>query len=122
MHLPRTCLRLPGLFGRWVLLWFVLSLGAAAASPIVHPQAVELVCAASGAVKAVVQTDDGVQELGAAHAECPLCLPTGAPPPAAAAPAFGFPLPLGRGVQPIPSRLAAAGAAPLDARGPPAAA
>ncbi|MDH6591545.1 hypothetical protein M2165_001434 [Variovorax sp. TBS-050B] len=121
MHLPRNHTRLPGLFGRWVLLWFVLSIGAAAASPIVHPQAVELVCASAGAVKVVVQTDDGLEELGASHLDCPLCLLTGAPPPAPAASSFEHPLPTGRVARPIPAvHFATASAAPLPARGPPA--
>lgn len=120
MQLQRNRFRLVGLFGRWVLLWFVLSLGAAVASPIVHPQAVELVCSTAGAVKAVVQTDEGAQELGASHADCPLCLPTGAPP-AAEGRAVDLPLPQGRLARAIPARLPAPGAAPLEARGPPAA-
>lgn len=106
--------------GRLVLLWFVLSLGVAVAAPVVHPQAMELVCSSAGAVKVIVKTDDGVRELGASHADCPLCVLTGAPPPPAAAARFDVPLPLGRAVQPIPAaRLAAATAAPLPARGPP---
>lgn len=106
--------------GRLVLLWFVLSLGVAVAAPIVHPQSMELVCSSAGAVKVVVQTDDGAQELGASQADCPLCVLTGAPPPPA--PLAGVPSvqPLGHAVQPIPAaRLAAATAAPLPARGPP---
>jgi hypothetical protein len=120
MHLLRNHPRFLGLVGRWVLLWFVLSLGAATASPLVHPQAVELVCSSAGSVKAVVHTEDGVQEMGASHLDCPLCVLTGAPPPSPAAAGFDLPLPLGRVVQPIPAaRLAAATAAPLPARGPP---
>lgn len=110
----------PHRLGRLVLLWLVLSLGAAIASPVVHPQAMELVCSTSGTVKLIVQTDDGAQELGASHLDCPLCLPaTGAPPlPAVALPA---PLPLGQALQPIPAaHVAIAAAAPLPARGPPA--
>jgi hypothetical protein len=120
MQLLRNRHRFLGLSGRWVLLWFVLSLGAAAASPIVHPQAVELVCASGGAVKAVVQTDDGVQELGASHLDCPLCVLTGAPPPSAVAQALVSPLPPDRARRLAPSHTAAASAAPLPARGPPA--
>jgi len=121
MHLLRNHPRFLGLVGRWALLWFMLSLGVAVASPIVHPQAMELVCSSAGSIKAVVQTDDGVQEVGASHTDCPLCLLTGAPPPSPAAAAFDLPLPLGRVLQPIPAaRLAAATAAPLPARGPPA--
>jgi len=103
----------------FVLMWFVLSLGVAVASPVVHPQAVELVCSASGAVKVVVQTDDGAQEMGASHLDCPLCVLTGAPPPTAAV-ALPAVQPLALAVQSIPAaRIAAATAAPLPARGPP---
>lgn len=120
MHLMRNHPRFLGLVGRWVLLWFVLSLGVAVASPIVHPQAVELVCSSVGSVKVVVHTEDGVQEMGASHMDCPLCVLTGAPPPSADPASFDLPLPLGRVVQSIPAaRLAAATAAPLPARGPP---
>ncbi|GAA4357333.1 hypothetical protein GCM10023165_51140 [Variovorax defluvii] len=115
-----SCLRHAHHLGRLVLLWFVLSLGAAIASPVVNPQALELVCSSAGAIKVVVQTDDGVQEIGASHLDCPLCLLTGAPPPAVRQ-ALPHPLPLGHAVQPIPAaRIAAATAAPLPARGPPA--
>jgi len=121
MRLLRNHPRFLGLVGRWVLLWFALSIGAAVASPIVHPQAIELVCSSAGSIKAVVHTEDGVQEMGASHMDCPLCVLTGAPPPSPSAAVFDLPLPLGRVVQSIPAaRLAAATAAPLPARGPPA--
>ena len=117
---PRASLRRPGAsLIRWVLLWFALSLGAAIASPVVHPQAMELVCSATGSVKAVVHTDDGAQELGAGHMDCPLCVLAGAPP-ATPTVRLPTPLPLAHAVQPIPSaRIAAATAAPMPARGPP---
>ena len=67
---------------RLVLVWLMLALGAAAASPLVHPQVIELVCGAGGQIKAVVHTDDGAVELGAAHPDCALCLAASAPPPA----------------------------------------
>jgi hypothetical protein len=112
-HLPRL--------GRLVLLWFALSLGVAVAAPLVHPQAMELVCSSAGAVKVIVKTDDGARELGASHLDCPLCALAGAPPPQGEVPRFAHPLPLGHALQPIPAaRLAAATAAPLPARGPPA--
>lgn len=105
---------------RLVMLWFMLSLGVAAASPLVHPQSMELICSTGGVVKIVVQTDDGVQELGATHWDCSLCLLGGAPPASSKAP-LAMPLPLGHALQSIPAaRLAAATAAPLPARGPPA--
>jgi len=104
---------------RWVLLWFALSLGVAVASPVVHPQTVELVCSNTGSVKAIVHTDDGAQELGAGHMDCPLCVLTGAPP---TTPTVELPvlLPPACTVRPMPSvHIAAATAAPLPARGPP---
>jgi hypothetical protein len=104
---------------RWVLLWFALSLGVAIASPVVHPQAVELVCSATGSVKAIVHTDDGTQELGTGHMDCPLCVLAGAPP---ATPVVELPTPqpLARAVSPFASaHIAAVAAAPLPARGPP---
>ena len=105
---------------RLVMLWFMLSLGVAAASPLVHPQSMELICSTAGVVKIVVQTDDGVQELGAAHWDCALCL-VGGPPPLPSTANLSMPLPLGLSLQSIPAaRIAAATAAPLPARGPPA--
>lgn len=116
-----TALRHTRNLARLVLAWFVLSLGVAIASPVIHPQAMELVCSAAGAIKVVVQTDDGARELGASHLDCPMCVPTGAPPPVAQVVDLPGILPLGRAVQSIPAaRLAAATAAPLPARGPPA--
>jgi hypothetical protein len=104
---------------QFVLLWFVLSLGAAIASPVIHPQSMEFVCSSTGAVKMIVHLDDGVQEIGESHLDCPLCL-LGGPPPAEKTAKFISPLPLGRATQSIPSaRIAAATASPLSARGPP---
>ncbi|MET0544525.1 MAG: DUF2946 family protein [Variovorax sp.] len=106
--------------GRLVLLWFVLSLGVAVASPLVHPQSMELVCSSAGAVKVIVQTDDGAKELGASHMDCPLCVLTGAPPPPDGLADLPVVQPLGHAVRSIPAaRIAAATAAPLPARGPP---
>jgi len=105
---------------RFVLVWFVLSLGAAVASPIVKPQDILLVCSASGATKALVQNDDGsTSELGASAMDCPLCVTAGAPPPVASLQAEPR-QPLAYALQSIPSaHIAARTAAPLPARGPP---
>lgn len=106
---------------RLVLAWFVLSVGVAIASPVVQPQSMQLMCTASGSIKLVVQSDDGVHEPGAGHFDCPMCMLTGAPPPLAQPIDFPAVLPLGHAVQSIPSaRIAAATAAPLPPRGPPA--
>ncbi|WP_432727830.1 DUF2946 family protein [Variovorax sp. W6] len=118
---PGTGLRRPGAgLIRWALLWFALSLGVAIASPLVHPQTVELVCSNAGSVKVIVHTDDGAQEMGAGHMDCPLCVLNGAPP--ATRPVVDLPTlaPLARVAQPVASaHIAAVTAAPLPARGPP---
>jgi len=108
------------LITRCVLVWFVLSLGVAVASPLVKPQDILLVCSASGAMKVLVQADDGsVSELADNSMHCPACAPTAAPPPAArvtAEPAHA----LAYALQGIPcAHIAARTAAPLPARGPP---
>ena len=107
--------------GRLVLLWFALSLGVAVASPLVNPQPMELVCSSAGAIKVVVKTDDGARNRAKRAIHVAGTQLAGAPPPSADAPQFTHPLPLGHALQPIPAaRLAAATAAPLPARGPPA--
>jgi hypothetical protein len=119
-HLPLVAGRRPGVgLVRGLLIAFLLSLGVAIASPIVKPQAMELICSGTGIVKAIVHTDEGVQEMGAGHLDCPLCVLAGAPPvPGSVAPPTVQPL--GHAVQPIPAaRIAAATRAPLPARGPP---
>ncbi|MBB1603915.1 hypothetical protein [Variovorax sp. UMC13] len=113
------CFRRLGALGGLVLWSFVLSLGVAAASPLLQPQALELVCASTGAVKMVVHTADGVQELGAGHLDCPLCLPGGAPPHAASEALATAPLPRGRLSRSVEATRVALAAAPLPARGPP---
>ena len=103
----------------WVLAWFVASIGVAIASPLVHPQAFEVICSGTGAIKLLVQTDDGTVEMGAMGMDCPLCANLGAPPPTPALPSLP-PHPLAHALQPVEAaRMAAITAAPLPARGPP---
>ncbi|MBT9510867.1 MAG: hypothetical protein IV104_00795 [Acidovorax sp.] len=111
---PFSALRL------WVLAWFVASMGVAMASPLVLPQAIEVICSGAGTIKLLVQTDDGTVEMGATAMDCPLCATPGAPPPTPGA-ALLPPHPLAHALQPVEAaRIAAATAAPLPARGPPA--
>lgn len=110
----------PAWLGRMLLAWFALSLGVAIASPLVNPQAMELVCSGAGVMKVVVKAADGVQELGQSHLDCPMCMPLAAPPPVAAGGAVPPPSPLSHVLRPVvAARIAAATAAPLPARGPP---
>ena len=115
MFNPRHLASLP----RWMLAWFLLSLGVAFASPLIRPRSMELVCSSAGAITVIVHTDEGLLEETPMAMDCPLCVVSGAPPPAIASHLPG-PLPLGHSVQSIPSaRIAAATAAPMPARGPP---
>ncbi|QTD45135.1 hypothetical protein [Ottowia testudinis] len=113
--LPAACVRH---IARLVLAWFVLSIGVAVAAPLVSPQALEIVCSASGS-KLVLHTEEGAVDLNAAQMHCPMCIPTGAPPPLAvlapdAPPLPPFALPL------APARWVAGHAAPpWQARAPP---
>ncbi len=105
-----------------VLAWFVLSLGVAIASPVVRPQALTLVCSAAGAVKLVAGNDEGTAASASHHAlDCVLCLALGAPP----ADTIGLQTPLLAPALALAYAPAAfvpwRSAAPLPARGPPAA-
>ncbi|MDP2370806.1 hypothetical protein [Rhodoferax sp.] len=115
MHFLRHAPRL----ARFVLVWFALSIGAAVASPVIKPQPMELICTGSGAMKVLVQTDEGLQELVTVSMDCPLCGTVGAPPPVTT-PSVAPVLPLAYLAYGIPAaRLACLSAAPLPARGPP---
>ena len=112
-------LRRAQFLARLVLAWFVLSIGVAIASPVVNPQATQLICTGSGVMKVIVTTADGVQEVASQSMDCPLCASLSAPPPVAR---LGVePLrPLSWAVQAIPAAvIAKLTASPPPARGPP---
>lgn len=113
-------LRQARFLARLVLAWFALALGVAVASPLVKPQAIELVCSGNGAIKLLVKGEDG-KPAGAHHTlDCPLCATQGGPPPVARL-AVPPAQPVGRALQPVVAApIAALAAAPLPARGPPA--
>jgi hypothetical protein len=112
-------LRNAAFLARLVLAWFALSLGVAAASPVVNPQAMELICS-GGAVKVLVKTADGVKEMSGHSLDCPVCLAVSTPPPTPlldAQPAQ----PLSYALRTIPAaHIAWLTAAPPPGRGPPA--
>lgn len=66
---------------RLVLVWFVLSLGVAVASPLVAPKTTLLVCSGASVKMVVQNADGGVTETGHATLDCPLCAILHAPPP-----------------------------------------
>ncbi len=106
-----------------VLAWWMLAFGMAAASPLLHPQSLQVVCNAAGSAKLVVVQDDGsgLRELGQHGLDCALCLAAGAPPPVVVALAVPMEQPLAHALRPVEAaRIAALTGAPLPARGPPA--
>ncbi len=104
---------------RWVLLCFALSLGVAIASPLTHPQALELVCSSAGSVKLLVTAPDGSTQVVSQMGDCPLCTTPGVPPSPAHAQVEPLQL-LAYALRSIPAtHTAYAPAAPLPARGPP---
>lgn len=110
-------LRSARFLARLVLAWFALVVLAAAATPAIQPQALELVCS-GGSLKlvAVGDLDDG-QAPQATSLDCPLCMAVAPPPPASV---HVQPRPLGLALQPTPAaHIAVRTAAPPPARGPP---
>jgi hypothetical protein len=116
MHALRTS----SLLARLVLAWFALTLGVAGASPLVHPQAMQIVCTAAGGARIVVVGDDGqAVKMGQHSFDCSLCFAATPPPPAVQLPE---PLvqPLAHALKPVfAARIAALVGAPFPPRGPP---
>lgn len=113
-------LRNSPIIARLVLGWFVLFVGAAAASPLVRPVSLQLVCSSAGQVR-VVADDDGGAVSGDHVLDCPACLPGMAPVPSVWRPSLPPPvsaLVLAPGLD-APHGMSGVAAAPLPARGPP---
>ncbi|PKO59025.1 MAG: hypothetical protein CVU24_16120 [Betaproteobacteria bacterium HGW-Betaproteobacteria-18] len=73
---------------RLALLWFVLTLGVAVASPMISGDQQVMLCSAGGVVKVVIN-EDGSTSSAPTALDCPLCavggaivVSTAAPPPA----------------------------------------
>lgn len=105
---------------RLVLAWFVLTLGAATAAPVVQPASMVLVCAQDGVRIVLVDTDGALVDAKGHTLDCPLCLPV-AVPTALAAPRIPLPQPplVAMPVAPAFHAVPIPGA-PLPPRGPPA--
>ena len=104
---------------RLALVWFVLSLGIAIASPAVHPQSMQLVCTGAGAMQLLVTGVVSSTEPTQHTLECPLCASIAAPPPAA--PSFAGSLIVPKQLLSEAARgvLVSATTAPPQARAPP---
>ncbi len=138
MHQLRTSFWL----SRLILAWFALTLGAASASPFIHPQAMELICTTSGEMRWVnvssavgnSVSDDtsadsslGEDTQSTAHSgqhntlDCALCLPAAGPAPLHFGDLPPMAQPLSHALRPlVAAHIASVTRAPLPARGPPA--
>jgi hypothetical protein len=106
---------------RFMLVWFALFVGVAAASPWVKPQAAHMVCSAMGGVQMVL-TDDGGDTLAtsADGMDCPLCTHVSVPVPTAKV-GFEPVSTLAHALRPLPAaHIAWLAGTPLPPRGPPA--
>lgn len=106
---------------RFVLAWFVLSIGVSIISPVLKPLDIASICTASGSSHVMVLVDDGtgLEVVDSSAMDCPLCLSITTPPTVSAI-AVEPVHPLAYALQSIPSaHIAARTAAPLPARGPP---
>lgn len=65
---------------RLVLVWFVLFVGVAVASPLVHTPSSQMVCSGAGDMKMVTTDADGQALASSAGMDCPMCMPLSAPP------------------------------------------
>ncbi len=112
-------LRQASLLARFMLVGFVLSLGAAIASPLINPQGVELICVSNGVMKVLVINAEGSStEVESRMLDCPMCATVDAPPPKGGA----FVKPTAALLQvfdPAPTDPLTDRAAPPLARGPP---
>jgi hypothetical protein len=105
---------------RLVLVWFALFIGVSVASPLVKPQATQMVCSAMGGMKMVMSDDASDSQTSSGGMDCPLCTHVSAPPPVVV---MGFePVSaLAHALRPIPSaHIAWLTGTPLPPRGPPA--
>lgn len=104
---------------RFMLVWFVFSIGIASASPLVLPKAMELICTTGGVMK-LVPSDNNKVDNNNSMSDCAMCI-LAALPFATPSTAFVKPSALSHALHPIAAaHIASATAPPLPSRGPPA--
>jgi len=114
-------LRNAHLLARFVLVWFVLFVGVAVASPLVNPKSAQLVCSAMGGMK-MVNADDGSGDTSPSvnSLDCPFCVQVVLPAPSVS-PLWDATSARAYALRAIPSaHIAWLTRSPLPPRGPPA--
>ena len=113
-------LRNAHLITRLVLVWFAFFIGVSVASPLVKPQASQMVCSAMGGMKMVMSDEADGSPTSSGGMECPLCAHVSAPPPVGVL-GFAPVSTLAHALRPIPAaHIAWLTGSPLPPRGPPA--
>ena len=104
---------------RFVLVWLTLFIGAAAASPLVKSEGLQMVCSGLGGMQLVnLDAGDDADSLLTQGLDCPLCLQAAAPAPSPCK--LPHPSGLAHALHPIASaRLASLIGLPWQARAPP---
>jgi hypothetical protein len=104
---------------RWLVAVYLISVSAAMASPVLKPQAMQLLCTSMGASSWVALDEEGKSPKSTHSHDCALCFLSAALPstdaPVVAAPLLSFYL-----SDALPALFAASTLPPLPARGPPA--
>jgi hypothetical protein len=105
---------------RFMLVWFALFIGVAAASPLVKPQTAQMICSTMGGVQMVLTDEGGGTPVASADGmDCPLCTQVSVPLPTAM---VGF-VPvssLAHAMRPLAvAHIAWLTGTPLPPRGPP---
>jgi hypothetical protein len=101
-----------------VLAWFVLTIGASVAAPVLKPSALESICSGSGGMVLIDHGGTPDKAASAHSLDCPLCASFSAPP--SVAPVADLPIAtqsLQAARPPLPRLVSSAG--PQPARGPP---
>ena len=112
-------LRQAKIIARFMLVWFVFSMGLAAASPVVSPKAMELVCTTGGVMKLVSSDSNNADKHNNAMPDCAMCM-LATLPSTPLGTTFDKPSDLSHALHPIAAaHIAAATAPPLPSRGPP---
>ena len=113
-------LRQAKFIARFILVWFVFSIGIASASPLVSPKAMELVCSSGGVMKLVSSDSNNTDNHDNAMPDCAMCM-LAALPSAPLGTTFDKPSDLSHALHPrAAAYIAVATAPPLPSRGPPA--
>lgn len=105
---------------RFVLVWFVLTLGVAVASPVVQPRVMELICSDAGLFKLMVKGEANGGQAKNHTLECPMCIMGGGAPLVQSGPALPAQrVTADRPQPPLVTSVTVLRAVPPPARGPP---